>query len=587
MNRLVISLLFAVISAESARAADQWLRLTTPHFEMLTTAGEKKGRECVLYFETVRQFFIDVGIAKDVPGKRVRIVAFRSDREFRAYAPNEFVAAFYAGGADNDYIVLSQIGLTSYPVAVHEYVHLVVRHTGLTLPLWMNEGLAEVFSTLRPIGKKVAFGDPIPGRVLEARSGPLLDLRTLISVGEDSRYYNERNRASIFYSESWALMHMLYVSPEYRPRFPGFLNAIAAGEGTEAAFGRGFGKSLNDVQKDLFTYIRNGRFYSLAASVQLDKSVEDADVQPMSAWDADLALAEIQSCSQHQTETGRKTLERLMAEQPQRPEAPAILAELALREGRTEEAIRLFAKAAELGSTNPEIYFRYAMLLWSRSGGHDEAVRNALQKAVELKPDYAEARMRLGFAFMDHGDYKQGLAELVQIKGVKPEDAFPYFNAVAYANYRLGNQTDARVALEKAKKWAKEPADVMTAEQLGEALNSQSSNSSRAAGEQTPTAAQTETVEAVTAPSRLPRMAGTLDTLECGGARARLAIVVNGQTVWFLVDNPGAVRMTSTGTGAVDFTCGKQAARRVVIEYQDHPDSETKTAGVVRGIEFQ
>jgi hypothetical protein len=227
------------------------------------------------------------------------------------------------------------------------------------------------------------------------------------------------------------------------------------------------------------------------------------------------------------------------------------------------------------------------MLLWSRSGGHDEAVRNALQKAVELKPDYAEARMRLGFAFMDHGDYKQGLAELVQIKGVKPEDAFPYFNAVAYANYRLGNQTDARVALEKAKKWAKEPADVMTAEQLGEALNSQSSNSSRAAGEQTPTAAQTETVEAVTAPSRLPRMAGTLDTLECGGARARLAIVVNGQTVWFLVDNPGAVRMTSTGTGAVDFTCGKQAARRVVIEYQDHPDSETKTAGVVRGIEFQ
>ena len=150
MQRIGILLLFAFFPPGFARAAEQWLRLTTPHFEMLTTAGEKKGREGILYFENVRQFFVDAKIAPDLPGKRVRIVAFRSDKEFRPYSPNEFAAAFYAGGADNDYIVLSQIGLPYYPVAVHEYTHLLLRHGTVNLPIWLNEGLAEVFSTLAP-----------------------------------------------------------------------------------------------------------------------------------------------------------------------------------------------------------------------------------------------------------------------------------------------------------------------------------------------------------------------------------------------------------------------------------------------------
>jgi tetratricopeptide (TPR) repeat protein len=260
---------------------------------------------------------------------------------------------------------------------------------------------------------------------------------------------------------------------------------------------------------------------------------------------------------------------------------------LAQREGRKDEASALYAKAAELGSTNPEMYFRYAMLLWYRSDSHDEALCKALQKAVELKPDYAEAHMRLGFALMDRGDYKQALAELANVKSVQPEDAFAYFNALAYANYRAGDETNARAALERAKKLAKDPSDQMAIDELSEALDHRPSSSSGAAGEPVSTVAQTGTAEVLTAPSKLPRMAGTLDILECGGETARLAIVANGQTVWFLVDDPGAVRMTNAGTGSIDFNCGKQAARPVVIEYREHPDSGTKTIGVVRGIEFQ
>lgn len=585
MRRIFVATLFAIIFNREVCAAEQWLRLTTPHFEMFTTAGEKKGRECILYFETVRQFFVDARFVKNTAGAPVRIVAFRNEKEFRPYAPNEVAMAFYAGGLDRDFIVMSEIGREHYPAAVHEYVHLAFEHSGITLPLWLNEGMAELFSTLRPMGKKAALGDVIPGRVLEARNARLLDLRTLISIGHDSPYYNERNRASIFYDESWALTHMLEVTTEYHSKFWGFFSAIATGEETEAALRKAYGKSLAEVQKDLFAYIRGNDLKSLEASIQLEKSAEDPDVQPVSPWDADLVLADIMSSSANKAAMSRQMLNRLMAEQPKRPEPPAILAELALREGHPDEAIRMFAKASELGDTNSEMYFRYAMTLWSRpQSGGDTAVIQALRKAVELKPDYPEAHMRLGFALMDHGDYKQALPEFARLRTIKPEDAFSFYYSVAYATYRLGDAAQARVALDKAKKWAKEPSQQMSVDQLNQALDA---TSQRAANTPAPPSAQSETVETVSPSSRLPRIEGTLDVVECGGEKTRLAVVSGGNTMWFLVDNPNAVRITNAGGGSVDFTCGKQPGRPVIIEYQDRPDAETKTIGVVRGIEFR
>jgi tetratricopeptide (TPR) repeat protein len=447
------------------------------------------------------------------------------------------------------------------------------------------------------MGKKAALGDAIPGRVLEARNARLLDLRTLISIGPDSPYYNERNRASIFYDESWALTRMLEVTVEYHPKFPVFFRAIASGDGTEAALRKAYGKSLADIEKDLFAYIRGNDSHSLQMPIQLEKSAEDPDVQPVSPWDADLVLADIMSSSANKAATGRQVLNRLMAEQPKRPEPLAILAELALREGRSGEAIRMFAKASELGDTDPEMYFRYAMTLmdfryamalWSRPpAGGDVAVIQALRKAVELRPDYPEAHMRLGFALMDHGDYKQALPEFARLRTIEPEDAFSFYYSVAYATYRLGDAVEARKALDKARPWAKESSQQISVDRLTQALDATSQGGAVTPTPPTAPSGTVETVETVTLPSRLPKIEGTLNVVECRGEKARLAVVSGSNTMWFLVDNPNAVRITNAAGGSVDFTCGKQPGRPVIVEYQNRPDAETKTIGVVRGIEFR
>src|SRR4030088_802862 len=115
IGRFAAAVLASVFTASVATAAEQWLKLTSAHFELYTTAGEKKGREAILYFEQVRDFFGKArGDAKPVTTVPVRIIAFRSDKEYKPYRINESAEAFYLDGYDRDYIVMRAITEESY-----------------------------------------------------------------------------------------------------------------------------------------------------------------------------------------------------------------------------------------------------------------------------------------------------------------------------------------------------------------------------------------------------------------------------------------------------------------------------------------
>ena len=87
---------------------------------------------------------------------------------------NQSAVAYFLAGPEREYIVLGDRAMKDPHAAIHEYLHVIVRHSGLKLPLWLNEGWAEVFSSLRPMGKEMAVGDLLPDRVKTlgfARSG--------------------------------------------------------------------------------------------------------------------------------------------------------------------------------------------------------------------------------------------------------------------------------------------------------------------------------------------------------------------------------------------------------------------------------
>src|SRR5580693_2290288 len=220
-GRQVIALMCACALLPAAGSeGSHWLRVTSPNFELFTTASERSGRDVAMHFEQVRAFFLEAMGMGVNSGPPVRIVVFRSDKEFAPFAPNDFADAYYLGAQDRDYIVMKSASGERFPLAVHEYIHLLVKHAGIKAPVWFNEGLAELYSNLKPLGGKIAVGGIILPHLIILQQSKWIDLATLLAVGPDSALYNQKTHAGLFYAESWALVHMLYLSADYRPKLP-------------------------------------------------------------------------------------------------------------------------------------------------------------------------------------------------------------------------------------------------------------------------------------------------------------------------------------------------------------------------------
>ncbi|HUA17168.1 MAG TPA: tetratricopeptide repeat protein [Bryobacteraceae bacterium] len=603
----IISLLLLAICPLPGLAAEQWIKLETPHFELYTSAGEKNAREAILYFEQVRSFFLEAIPSKRVPEFPVRIVAFRSEKEFKPYRINEAAAAYYTRGRYRDYIVMEDISSEHYPTAIHEYTHLIVEHSGLKLPPWLNEGWADLYSSLQPRGNKAMVGALLPGRIQTLSTQKWLSLDVLAAVDHHSPLYNERDKAGMFYAESWLLTHMLYLSAGYREHFSQFLLAVADGKNIAEAFQSVYNKSLAEVTKDLNSYARGDRFFGVLFNVKLEKSVETPDVSQASEFESGLVLADLLGVIGKRDQAG-SAFEEMAKENPDRPEIEVSLGYLAWQSGDTATARKHFARAFAAGSKDPQMCFHYAVLE-RQAGEPAKDVLPALRKAVELKPDYVEARLELGLELVNDQDYKDAVTELRQIKKINPEQARYYFPALAYADMQTGDAPDARKNAESAKKWAKTPEETERANSFLQYLDQQQAAALQAATPRPAPVASATPSPALSPdtgdhpllvrrsdpdpPQQLPppdpqlaRAEGMAQSLDCSGPSAKLRVLVDSKIKVFQITDPTSVTIKHSGEAHHDFTCGAQKPFHVVIEYAPAPDSKAAIAGIIRSLEF-
>ncbi len=594
-------LLTAVLAfASVASAAEQkWVKATSTNFEVYTTAGEKKAREAILYFEQVRSFFQKAFHAASSGKGRVRIVAFQSAKEYKPYQLYDRIA-YAGGGPDRDEIVMQSVSEENYPTAVHEYVHILLKPVK-NMPLWLNEGLAQLYQTLHPYGKRVLVGELLPGGLYTLQQGNWLDLPTLCAVDYNSPYYtNDHSKVSVFYSESWALTHMLFLSGQYHAKYSDFTRLIVAGTAPADAFQKAFDRPAREVLADLHAYVRGDRFRGLYFDVTLEKSAENPDIQPVAPLESGLVLASILADINKAGEA-KQAYTRLAAENPASPEVPEALGYLAWRKGNHDEVRAEFAKAVELGSKNARMYYEYAAMA-GEAGESGKLRVMLLRKAVELDPEYYEARLHLGFQLMSESDYAGALAAFARLKRVEPEHAFAFFQAMAYAAYRTGDKEGARSSAKRAAELAHGPDEKSQVEQLLAALDQHPGERMRTmetASEQEPepepekpqkALQQRETVVVPQLPRRVPlsSVEGTLDQIDCLGTTARLRITAAGRQVRLLIDKPNAIDVRGAKAGSFTMTCGPQKTRSTVrVEFEPKVNDQLGTTGLVRVIEMK
>lgn len=590
MMRLAFCLL--MVAAVPAHAADTWTRLSTPHFEVLTNAGEKRGREVLQQFEQVRGFIQQVIRAEAAPAAPVRILAFKRPDDYKPYSPNEVAAAYYVGGDGRELIVLRSPSADSFPVAIHEYMHLMVRRAKLDLPLWLNEGLAELFSTLRPYSGKILVGELPVGRVMELANGKWYALNSLISVGHDSPLYNEKNKAGMFYAQSWALTHMLNLSPEYNPQFDKFFALAMRGTPTGEALQQAYGKSLEQVQKDLQSYLRGGeRLRGSLFDAKLDRRAVESAVTTPTETEMELALAETLAMIRKPDEA-RQRYQRAAAQKPDKWEVQRDLGYLAWRLRDSAAARTHFAQAMDGGATDAAMLALYGRLA-------DDAARRtaALTKSLDLQPEQNETRLLLGWTLLEQRRHPEALRELAKIKRVTPVEAPEFFRALALAFFENGNRAEADKSLARARQHAKTPVQIDHLAKLETYFTQAAAYRQRGANPSTGAtpeaaapilrraAAPVPTTESSELPREEPRrrVQGELQQVECLGEQARLHLMVDGRKQVFSIVDPTAVEMRNAGEVKFTFTCGPQKpARTVALEVSEEAPAPAGTEGVVR-----
>ena len=299
----------------------EWIRLASPNFEFYTELPERQARETLDAFERARDFLFRVKPFKMNSPLPVTLVGFASTKAYAPYATDVIKPAYYTGDAEHDYIVMGYLGNNSSWVAVHEYVHLLVRHSGLDIPLWLNEGLADVYSTIETRDGRIVVGASPKGRVQTLTRDKWLRLDEVADADTKSKAYNSLIAAPVYYAESWLLTHMLMFRDEYSTRFPAFLERLDALGSSRQAFVEVYKKSLAQVQGDMNLYFRRS-FDGTPSGEAGSRPVEIAPSRPATELEIGLTFARVQRLI-GRAEESETQLEKLAAAYPGNAEIEA------------------------------------------------------------------------------------------------------------------------------------------------------------------------------------------------------------------------------------------------------------------------
>jgi Tfp pilus assembly protein PilF len=405
--------LFLVLSSEPAIARDNWVSVRSKHLLVIGNGAERDIRSIAVrleqFREVVSQLFAQPRTDSAVP---TTVIVFKDDASYTPFKTSENNAGYFQPGQDVDYITLS--GETRgeqdyFNIIFHEYTHLITNNAIGLSPAWFNEGLAELYSTVAITNNGVVLGRPIHRHITSLKQNDLLPLRLLFEVDYKSPYYSESQKQSIFYAESWALMHylMLNKNAERARQTMTFLELMRSHEPLEKAVQKAFSTTLENLEGELRGYIQQDhyRFVELPHANQIkpdlqtiSSTVTEAELQ---AYLGDLLV--------HSNRADAEIyLQKALQLDPQLTFAHASLGILRFRQGRLGEAITHLEPAAAADSQNALVHYYYASAL-SRSADGSAKLTNGfspdnaataraeLKKAISLRPDFPDSYNLLAY----------------------------------------------------------------------------------------------------------------------------------------------------------------------------------------------
>ena len=581
ISRVASALAVCCLTAQAATSTvPEWRVARSSHFEVYFQSAEADARATVLWLEQLRALALQhAGLTLD-QRPPVRVMAFRDTAAYDPYRVRASSDAYYVGSENRDYIVMAGIGSPEHGVAAHEYAHALLRESASGLPLWLREGLAEVFSTVRVSPRGAAIGGDLPQRLQTFRLERPLPLPELLRHGR-----HPRDRAAMFYAQSWALADMVLLAPDYAPHFRQFAAQFAKGVTSQQAFERVYTKSLEDVEEDLKQRSRHKRI-PIVLSAALPSAVP-IEFAPAPDLRVRTLLAEVVLLAGDLDYAGGlyRQLER---EAPDDPDIALGLGALALRRGDAGSAREHWKRAIQGGAPDPILCLRYAALA-SLAGVPPDDVRPALLRAIELKPDLDDARYSLALLEANAGHHEIAVSQLRAMRKVAPARAFSYWTALADALTQVGDRAAAQAAARQAMSVAATEEERHRANSLLHIAETDFAVRMARDSEGRPHMVATRIPHDaadfnpfIEPGDSIERIDGTLREVGCGEV-LRLVVASPSGDVAFSIRGLDRVLIRN---GPAEFTCGPQSGGNRVTEDYAKGSAAGETAGEVRGLTF-
>jgi tetratricopeptide (TPR) repeat protein len=613
--------------AVPASAKDKWINLQTKNFNLVSNADEGQTRELALKLEQFRAVFAKIFKIQKASAIPVTVVVFKNDGSYKPFKPlyngkPANISGYFQRGQDENLITLNITAKSEerpFAVIFHEYTHLLTSTTPRRWPIWLNEGIAELYSTFEVNKNKVTLGAPVANHVYYLREQKFVPLKDLFNVTHDSPIYNEREKQGVFYAQSWALAHYLMFGDKMarQPQLSQYVNLIHAGVDPEEAFTQTFKTDYAAFEKNLRDYIGRNAYTQIEYTLDSAEGEKEMAVRLLSDAESQYYLGNI-LLHTNRVDESEEYFKQALGLDANLAGPREGLGFVAMRRKNFGEAENHFKEAVARDSKNFLAHFYYAEALQRRAYEESSSplskelvktITDELKTAIKLMPTFAPSYSLLGYIHLSTGEnLEEGAQALKTAIQLEPQNSHFKLN-LASLHMRLRDfdsakkvleplrDSDVRVpaqamldSIENYKKVMASPGSVVVVEDVN-------GGKETITGTARPTLKRREEVmeekPRTNSPTGAPislegaeKLAGVITAVECKGDAMVISLKSESKVVRFQVKDHNQVPFFRRAiTYSVDITCGPNNLQAII--YFKPLAGSAALAGDVVAVEFK
>ena len=449
----------------------QWVRGRSAHFLTISAASERRTRDVVESLEMVAAALKQLDPHLAAEGDLTRLVLFARSRDGVPYfdllvgrpgTPGAFVSNSEGVGT----MLVDGSRSDADRTVFHELVHNLLSKSGTKLPMWLEEGMADYFSTAVVMKDAVRIGSRISDHTMLLNSRPLMALNDLFAVQPGA----EIGATGYFYAESWAVVDWMMRTSS--ASFYRFLGDIDHGVSAAEAMQREFHTAPILVERLLTSSMSRP-----PARVTLPvEKIREIAIEPISRDMAIIELASFLGGFESTRPDAERFLTTVITSDPKNGYAIAAVAALRAKEKHYDEATKLYEQALQLTPKDPGISLDYAESLLGNAIGpftgtvdiEDDAAprfRRARQLATDALAaggDAARASAVIGTSYLVESDPGPGVDALRRARELRPNRYDVALNLYALL-IRAGDRESADKLFEQISSRVRTPQAIFAA----------------------------------------------------------------------------------------------------------------------------